>query len=211
METVDRDGSLTLLRAAVAAGAEHFVFTSVSPALPANNAFVRYKREVEGAVRATSMRWTILQPSAFMEIHAGPIAGWDFSSGRARLMGSGRAVIAYVSAKDVAAFAVGALEKGRTLNRDVHITGPEPLTGLDAVAVAERVMGRSFTVQRIPTAALHAMRVALRPFHPVFSTLVAMGLGMQQGERVAMQALYDEFGIQPTRFEEYVRSQMTSR
>jgi uncharacterized protein YbjT (DUF2867 family) len=210
LESVDRDGSLTLLRAASAAGVKHFLFTSVSPALPANNVFVRYKREVESAVRASPLPWTILQPTAFMEIHAGPVAGWDFGAGRARLVGSGRAVVAYVSIADVAALAVAAIENPASIGRDLYIPGPEPLTGLEAVAIAESVTGRAFAVQRMPTGVLHVLRAALRPFHPQLSSLFAMGLGMEQGEPVTAPAPFREFGVQPTTFADYVQAAIAS-
>jgi uncharacterized protein YbjT (DUF2867 family) len=204
-QTVDRDGSLALLRAAEASGVRQFVYTSVSPALPSNNDFVRYKREVESALRASPLDWTILQPSAFMEIHAGAATGWDFQGGRARLMGSGRVPISYISIADVAAFAVAAIENPAASRRELHIAGPEPLTGLDAVAVAERVTGRRFKVQRVPLAALRVLRWALRPIQPTFSALLAMGIALELGERVAMEPLLREFGVRPTTFEEYVR------
>lgn len=210
LESVDRDGSLALLRATQAAGAGHFVFTSVSPSLPTNNIFVRYKREVEAALRASSLKWTILQPTAFMEIHAGPVGGWDFEAGRARLMGSGRVPIGYISSADVAAFAVAAVENPAAANRQLHIAGPEPLTGLEAVAIAEKVTGRAFKVQRIPMAALHVLRAVLQPFHPTLSSLLAMGIGMEKGDRVTMDPLLREFAIQPTTFEQYVRRCQTS-
>ena len=178
LESVDRDGSLTLLRAATAAGVEQFVFTSVTPRLPANNPFIRYKREVEAAVRASSLRWTILQPTAFMEVHTGSAAGWDFRAGRARFLGSGQAPIAFVSIRDVAAIAVAAVGNPACTGRDLHITGPEPLTSLEAIAVAERVTGRKFTSQRIPTGVLRVLRVALRPFSPHVASLMAMGIGL---------------------------------
>jgi uncharacterized protein YbjT (DUF2867 family) len=209
-KTVDRDGSLALLRAAQTAGARHFIFTSVSPRLPANNAFVQYKREVEDAVRASALKWTILQPSAFMEVHAGAVAGWDFAAGRARLMGSGRAPIGYISTVDVAAFAVAAVDNASAADRALHITGPEPLTGLGAVAVAERVTGRPFKVQRLPTGALRLLRVALRPVNPTLSALMALGIGMQQGDGVTMEPLLREFAVQPTTFEQYVRRSLTA-
>jgi uncharacterized protein YbjT (DUF2867 family) len=209
-ESVDRDGALRLLRAAERASARHFVYTSLSPVLPSNNPFVRYKREVEAAVRASSLTWTILQPSAFMEIHTGAVAGWDFERGRARLMGSGRAQASYISVADVAAFAVAAIETSRGANRMLHITGPQPLTGLEAVAIAERVTGKKFVVQRLPTAALAFLRIAFMPISAKLSSLFAMGLGMQADDRVAMEPLLTEFAVRPTTFEDYVRSARAS-
>jgi uncharacterized protein YbjT (DUF2867 family) len=204
LKTVDRDGSLALLRAAEAAGSRHFVYVSVSPSLSTNNPFVRYKRQVEAAVRKSCLTWTILQPAAFMEIHAGAVGGWDYEAGRARLMGSGRAPISYISAADVAAFAVAAVDNPAAANRELHITGPEPLTALEAVAIAEKVTGRAFKVQRIPVGALRVFRALLRPFHPAMSSLLAIGISMEQGDRVTMEPLLREFAVQPTTFEQYV-------
>ena len=64
LETVDRDGSLALIRAAKAAGVGQFIYTSGTPRLPTNNTFVRYKREVESVLRSSGLNWTILQPCA---------------------------------------------------------------------------------------------------------------------------------------------------
>ena len=207
LESVDRQGSLGLLRAAVDAHVNQFIYTSVSQNIPANNPFVRYKREVEAAVRTAGVPWTILQPSAFMEIHAGPVGGWDFTAGRARLTGSGQAVIGYVSTTDVAACAVAAVEHPAAAGRVWHITGPEPLTGRDAVAIAERITGRRFRVQRVPVGALHVLRLGLMPFHPSLSSLFAMGIGMEGGEHISTHP-FDELEIAPTTFEQYVRRQL---
>ena len=81
LETVDRDGSLALIRAAKAAGVGQFIYTSGTPRLPTNNTFVRYKREVENVLRASGLNWTILQPCGFMETNAGPATGWDLRRG----------------------------------------------------------------------------------------------------------------------------------
>jgi uncharacterized protein YbjT (DUF2867 family) len=197
---------LALVDAAEALGVARFVYTSVSPALPADNPFVSYKRQVEQALQRSRMAWTILQPAAFMEIHAGPFGGWDFSRCRARVIGSGRAVVGYVSVCDVAAFAVASIEHPAAAGRSLHITGPEPLTGMDAVAIAERVTRRRFRVQRVPLAALRVIRAVIGPFNPLLASFMAMGIAMDSGEQVAMDVLWREFGIQPTTFEQYVRS-----
>ena len=207
LETVDRDGSLALIRAAKAAGVGQFIYTSGTPRLPANNTFVRYKREVENVLRASGLNWTILQPCGFMETNAGPVTGWDLRKGRARIIGSGRVPLCYIAIADVAAFAVASIDNARALHRNLYITGPQPLTGLDAVAIAERVTGRTFKVQRVPIAALRVARAILQPFNPILASLLAMGIGAEQGEGTDMEPLLREFGVQPTTFEEYVRLQ----
>jgi len=205
LQSVDRDGTLALVAAARANGVRTFVYTSVSPSLPADNSFVRYKREVEAAVKASGMRWVILQPSAFMEIHAGPATGWNFVDGRVRIMGSGRAPFSYVSVADVAAFAVASATGPAAANRSLHITGPEPLSAFDAVAVAERVTGKRFAVQRIPTTVLAGLSIATRPFNDALSSLFRMGIGLDRGDVVDMGPLQREFHVAQTTFEDYVK------
>ncbi len=207
LETVDRDGSLALIRAAHAAGVGHFVYVSVSPRLPTTNPFVRYKREVEHALRSSGMKWTILQPGGFMETQAGPVMGWDLQRGRARLIGSGRVPICHIAIADVAAFAVASVDNPIALNRNLHLTGPEPLTGFGAVEIAERVTGLRFKVQRVPIAALRVVRLVLRPFNPIVASLLAIGIAAEQGEGTDIDPLLREFGVVPTTFEQYVRLQ----
>jgi uncharacterized protein YbjT (DUF2867 family) len=207
LQSVDRDGSLALLRVAKAADIRQFIYTSGTPRLPANNTFVRYKREVENVVRSSGLNWTILQPCGFMETHTGPLAGWDLRKGRARLVGSGRVPVCYIAIADVAAFAVASIGNPNARNRNLYLTGPEPLSGLEAVAIAERVTGQTFKVQKVPIAALRIVRAVLQPFNPILASLLAMAIGSEQGEGTDMEPLLREFGIQPTTFEQYVRLQ----
>ena len=167
LESVDRDGSLALIRAAKNAAVQQFIYTSGTPRLPTNNSFVRYKREVEEVLRSSGLTWTILQPCAFMETSTGAVGGWDLQRGRARVVGSGRVPVCYIAVADVAAFAVASVANTRAFNRNLHITGPERLTALDAVAIAERVTGHAFKIQKVPIAALRVARTLLQPFNPI--------------------------------------------
>ena len=115
--------------------------------------------------------------------------------------------ICYIAIADVAAFAVASIDNPNAWNRNLYITGPEPLSGLDAVEIAERVTGQVFKVQKVPIAALRVVRVVLQPFNPILASLLAMGIGSEQGEGTDMEPLLREFGVQPTTFEEYVRLQ----
>jgi NADH dehydrogenase len=208
LRSVDRDGSVALVRAAQAEGAGQFIYTSGTPRLPANNPFVKYKREVEDVVRGTNLKWTILQPCGFMETNAGPSAGWDLRNGRARVVGSGRSCVSYIARADVAAFAVASVDNPRAFNRNLHLTGPEPLSALDAIAIAERVTGRAFRVQRVPVAVLNTARAVLQPFNPTLASLLAMAVGSTDGsEHTDMAPLLQEFHVVPTTFEQYVLRQ----
>jgi uncharacterized protein YbjT (DUF2867 family) len=205
LETVDRAGTLGLVDAARAAQVRQFIYTSVSPTLADNNPFVQCKREVERAVRASGMAWSILQPSAFMEIHAGPLGGWDFVRHRARVLGSGRAPMCYISLHDVASLAANCVDHSDAPNRDLHVTGPEPLSADQALRIAEEEIGHPFKVQKAPIAILKAGSALLRPFHPGFSSLLAMTVSMERGERTDLSGRLQELGVTPTTFRGYVQ------
>lgn len=209
-ETVDRDGHLALIEAARVAGVGRFVFVSVSPGLPADNPFVRAKRVVEAALQTSGLAWTILQPSAFMQIHCGPTLGWDFTAGKARILGSPTAPRSYVSVTDVADLAVEASVNPLAANRHLRIVGPEPLSAADAVRVVERVIGRPVRVQRMPTGVLRVLGKLLRPFAPVPSALMAMTAAAESGEVEDMAGLQREFSLRLQTFEEYVRLSLTA-
>jgi uncharacterized protein YbjT (DUF2867 family) len=68
---VDGDGQHALIVAAKDAGVAHFVFTSVlgaSTSHPVN--FWRTKARIERHLEGSGLGYTIIRPSAFMEIHA---------------------------------------------------------------------------------------------------------------------------------------------
>jgi uncharacterized protein YbjT (DUF2867 family) len=204
IESVDRDGQLTLVRAAADAGTKRFVYVSAAPSR-ARCPFLGYKREVEDAVRRSGMEWVILQPTAFMEVWFSPAMGWNLKRGRARLVGSGRARTSYVAASDVAAFAVLAATERRLANRPLVIGGPEALSGLDVVALCEEVTGRAFKVRHIPLNLLRTGSLLLRPFNTKVSSLMAMGATAAMcGDQIDMAPVLAEFPTRLTSVRDYL-------
>lgn len=187
---VDRDGTLALVEAARGAAVQHFVYTSVGPSLSSRSPFVAFKRQVEDAVRGSGMAWTILQPSAFMQIHLGPAVGWDLAAAKAQIFGSGAVQQTYIDLRDVARFAVAALEHEALRGADMVLGGPEAMTPLDALRVFEQVTGRKFTVSRMPAAMMTLLASGLRPFNPSFSSLLVIAHeGATRGDRIDMAPL----------------------
>ena len=76
------------------------------------------------------MSFTILQPTAFMEIWLSPIVGFDPAGGHVRILGDGQRQVSWVSIQDVARFAVAATEGGAFSNLVLPLGGPDPLTQL---------------------------------------------------------------------------------
>jgi len=203
LESVDRNGQLALVRAAREAGVERFVYVSLDPGFPESIPFVQFKREVERAVRASGMKWTILQPVAFMEVHLGPALGWDVEKGTGRILGDGNQQVSYISLHDVAAFAVRALDEAALENRDVPLTGPGLVSANEVAAIFEEATGRKFKIQRMPIGVLRVLRVLILPFNPVLASL--MGLGLAETPPIDMAPVLAEFPMELISVRDYVK------
>jgi uncharacterized protein YbjT (DUF2867 family) len=210
LRAVDRDGQLDLVAAAKAAGVKRFVFISVSPTLEPPAPLIRYKREVERAVRESGMRWTILQPSVFMEIWLGQLLGWDHAAGRATIFGNGAGALNWVSVADVAELAARALDDARLENKTVSVGGPEALSPNDVLRIFEETSGRRYTARRIP----RLMLVTLGPVVSVFNE--AVGSGMSLGAQGALGENLDtsfmkSLGLPLTSVREYAQRVVAKR
>ena len=80
------------------------------------------------------MAWTILAPNAFMDVWlAAVVAGPALAGGEVVYVGSGARRHSFVHSRDVAAFALAAIDNPAAVNRYLPIGGPEPVSIRDAV------------------------------------------------------------------------------
>lgn len=159
IESVDLRGQLDLIDAAASAGVRHFVLVSF-PDTGVDFPLQQAKRAVEARLRASRMTHTILQPTAFMEVWLGPALGFDLAGGKAQIYGSGRNKTSWISFADVARFAVAAVNPQRAPGATVKLGGPDALSPLDVVALAEQLSGRKMEVQHVPEDGLRAQHAA---------------------------------------------------
>ncbi len=174
LRAIDRDAQLQLIDVAKKSGVQQFIYTSVSPNLGLSAPLVRYKREVERAVRSSGMRWTILQPPCFMEIWLSSQLGWDHAAGRALMFGAGDGLLSWISVADVAEHAVRSLEDPRLVNQDLPVGGPEALSPNQVLKIFERASGRRYTAKHVP----RAMLTLLAPVVGLFNEQIASGMSM---------------------------------
>src|SRR3954471_6372572 len=173
LAAVDRDGHKALLAAAGKNGLQKFVFVSLSPSLPEASALIGCKREIERAVRASGLKWTILQPCYFMEIWFGPELGWDLRQGKGQIFGEGTGRASPVSIEDVAACAIAAVNEPKSDQQDIPLGGPDALSSLDVVKIFEEVSGRKFRIKKIPLAVPRLGAILFKAFNPKLASLVA--------------------------------------
>lgn len=172
IDTVDRDGQLRAIEAARAAGVQQFVlvsFPEFAQGFPLQDA----KRQVEQALIASGMGYTILRPTHFAEIWFSPALGFDAAARTARIFGDGNAPMNWISFFDVATACRKALGNPRALNQCFDLGGPEALSQLDIVRAMERQGGPAFTLEHVPLEALQGQYEASEdPMQKSFAALM---------------------------------------
>jgi NADH dehydrogenase len=161
IEQVDDAGQKALLAAAKAAGVRRFVYISFPP-LSVECELQRIKREVENAVKASGLSFTILQPTQFAEAWLSPATGFNASDGKVLVLGDGHNAVSWISVHDVARFAIAATEGNQFSNQVLTLGGPDPLTPLEVVRIFEEVRQESIHVDCVPVTALKDNLAAAR-------------------------------------------------
>ena len=172
LRRVDRDGALALIDAAERAGVQKFVYVSYSGNIDEPSPLATAKRGCEDRLRASAMQAVILRPSCFAEIWLSPALGFDARNGTARIFGSGDAKVSYISARDVAAFAVAVATREQAAKTTVlELGGPEALSLREVIATFEQAAGRKFGIESVPIEALQAQLGASDPMQATFAAL----------------------------------------
>ena len=202
IDGVDRIGQLQLIEAAASAGAKHFVFVSFSP-MAEDFALQRAKREVEQALMASGMTYTILRPTFFMEIWFSPALGFDVAARRARIYGTGENPISWISFPNVAEFAVRSLETAAARNATFTLGGPEAIAPLEVVRIFEELGGAPFTVEYVMESVLRAGKASAR--RALDEAFAALSLGYAHGDAIDMRATLKAMPVRLVGVREYAK------
>lgn len=193
---VDERGALALVEAAESAGVSRFVYVSYA-GVEAGIAFPleRAKVAVEERLRASTMQTCLVRPDAFQEVHLAPVGRFDVRAGKVMVIGRGQGVRRWVATEDVAALvAAVAVEPNPPVI--VEFGGPEAMTRLQAVTVAERLSGRKMKVKRMPAGAARlGIRLLQRP-QPALASVFGLGLLLDMDAQWNDGPLQDR-GIEP--------------
>jgi uncharacterized protein YbjT (DUF2867 family) len=201
LRRVDLDGALALIEAAERAGVKRFVYTSYSGNIQIASPLETAKRTCENRLLRSSMQSVILRPTYFTEVWLSPALGFDFVGGSVRIYGSGEAKGNYISAFDVADFAVAAATRKDEENAILEMGGPEPLSQLDAVKIFEQALEKKFRLEHVPAEALHQQYNSPDPLQKTFAALM---LGYTQGDEMkGAQETAKKYGIPLTSVGDY--------
>jgi uncharacterized protein YbjT (DUF2867 family) len=150
-QSVDLEGNRHLVDAAKAAGVQQFIFVSALGASPGSPIpFLAAKGNTERYLRASGIPYTIISPTAFMEVWTWRLVGAPARAGQpVTLVGEGRRKHSFISAADVASFVIAAVAHPAAMNAQIVIGGPEALSFRDVVDIYERVLGREIPVRSV--------------------------------------------------------------
>jgi NADH dehydrogenase len=201
LRRVDLDGTMALIEAAERAGVKRFVYTSYSGNIHIDSPLETAKRTCENRLLRSSMQTVILRPTYFTEVWLSPALGFDFVSGAIRIYGSGEAKGSYISAFDVADFAVAAAVGKDDEHTILEMGGPQPLSQLDAVKIFEQALEKKFQLQHVPAEALQQQYSSPDPLQKTFGALM---LGYAKGDEVkGAQDTAKKYGIRLTSVGDY--------
>ncbi|HJQ28054.1 MAG TPA: SDR family oxidoreductase [Rubrobacter sp.] len=203
-QSVDVEGNRNLIEAARTAGVEHYIFVTAHGADPNHPApFMRAKAHSEAALRESGMDYTIIAPTAFMEVWNAVVVGMPALQGQpVTLVGEGQRRHSFISNRDVAAFVVAAVDHPQARNQYLAIGGPEPLTWHDVVATYERVLGRTIPVQFVSIG---------EPVPGLSGPMPEMLAGLEMYDSaIEMDELARTYDVPQTTLETFVREQVAS-
>ncbi len=158
IDTVDLAGVRSLIEVAEAAAVRRFVFISISPNMGDDFPLATAKRAAEERLRASRLDHVVLQPSYFAEVWFSPVVGFDVAGGTVCVYGDGEAKVSYVAVDDVSSAAARALDAPGVGRRTIPIGGPQAVSQLEAIALAERASGRRLRVNRMALDEIKAQR-----------------------------------------------------
>jgi uncharacterized protein YbjT (DUF2867 family) len=202
IQSVDAAGQLNLVNAAKNAGVERFLFVSFRRTPGITSPLGDAKSQVENAI--TTLNFTVVQASWFMEVWLSPALGFDYANAAARIYGAGTSPISWVSFRDVAEICALALRNPAASRKKIEFGGPEALSPLEVVACFESIGGRKFQLEHVSEAALLSQfENATDPLQKSFAALM---LGCVHGDAMNMAPVIDSFGMKLTSVNDYART-----
>jgi NAD(P)H dehydrogenase (quinone) len=173
------DQHRTAIAAAVRAGVERIVYTSVPEPVPDNPAFVVPDHAgTEAALRDSGVAWVALRNNLYSHMQVPSIRQAAASGQLVTNSGDGRA--AYVTREDCAAVAAAALVRDDLVGA-FDVTGPQALTAADLARLAGELSGTEVAVVQVDDdERIAGLRAAGLP-EPLARGLASFGAAIRGG------------------------------
>lgn len=207
---IDLEGNRALIHAAEAAGVGRYVLVSIHGASPDHPLeLYRMKYQAEEILRRSSLSWTIVRPTVFMELWLGIVCDPILRSGTATVFGRGANPINFVSVRDLARFVDLVVATPALAGSVLSVGGAEDLTLTEMIASFSAITGAAAKVRNVPLAAMRLAALLLRPVRPDIAGLIAAGRQMDIGDMsfdvAAFRSRFPE--IRQTSLAEVIRQQ----
>jgi uncharacterized protein YbjT (DUF2867 family) len=233
-EAVEGRGYAHLIGACERERIEQFIFVSMpqtahDAAVPA----FRYKRLNEQRLQASTLPYTVLRPSLFMDdwfafigdasvargapgatierrywflrVFISAVGGLIRRHGIALLPGSGRVRHAFIALDDVAAFIVEGIGREDMHRATFDIGGPQVLSWDEVIAIYSRLLGKPIRAISVPKGAYRVLRALLSPFSESASDIMGLNWLVGFDTPYDASALAGRLGVQLTSAEQFLQ------
>ncbi len=237
LKKTDELGTIALIDAAKAAGVKQFIYVSALPfsTLEETVPLSRAKRQVENHLKQSGLTYTILQPTAFMEVYFAffgttlPLRGaevntvsrpFKFSNdffagikndieqkGTFNIIGKGDRKNAFISVENVADFCIASIDNPKAFDRTLEIGGPEGLSPLEVKKIFEKLYNKPIKVKSTPPFVIKLMSKILPLFNPAAGNIMALNYAVANNDALPkdMQKTAMEFDVQLIHPEEFLK------
>jgi uncharacterized protein YbjT (DUF2867 family) len=207
---IDEIGAIALVDAAEAAGVGRFVYVSFAGAdAGLGYPIERAKMATEHRLRGSSMRATVVRPDAFQEIHLGPLGRFDIQARKVSVFGKGDTPRRWLSTDDAAAL-IAAVTVDPSAPSLIEFGGPEAISRNEAIAVAERLVGRTMKRQAMPRPVVRLGKRVLNRPNSALASVFGSGLLVDTVESRCDDAPLRQLGIEPRSATDFIREQARS-
>lgn len=176
--SVDRDGNITLIEAASAAGADVVLMSVVGAAADSPMELFRMKYAAEAALAASTVPATIVRATAFLELWIDLLRRTAGRSNRPLIFGHGQNPINFVSVRDVAALVERVVTDPATRGQTLEIGGPHDLTLNQLARMVAASRGAATAPRHLPPAALRTIAATIGRLRPELGRQVRAALAM---------------------------------
>jgi NADH dehydrogenase len=205
IESVDREGYRSLVSIAAEAGVRRFVYVSFPGViLDSGTPFAKAKLATEELLKVSPMHEVIVRPDAYQEPWLSGERGFDWRSGRVVIFGRGDGQASYVAMDDVAE-AIARLTAMPDPPRMVEFGGPEMMSRNELTAAFESALGTPLRRRHVPRFAMRAGSAALRPIRPGLSSVLGMGLSLDDRVVAPDDTVLRDLGIHARPVSTYIR------
>lgn len=225
---IDEEGIIALINEAKKENIKQFIYISALPFTKWDDKIPLTKAKiiVEKHLVNSGLNYTILQPTAFMEVYF-PYMGTeltmnhsevntiqrpfkfanDFYNGIRKSMeakntiniiGKGNQKCSYISLENVADFCVNTVNNTKAYNKIIPLGGPDALTALEVKELFEKVYQKPLTVKSTPPFVMRLLSGVLSPFNPAASNIMAMNYVMATSDAVVpnMDKTAADYGVE---------------